>query len=954
MKIKTLAQAISLMCVVGTGTVMAQTPATPAPTTPSAPANSTVTTPRPAQPAAPKVEKIEVTGSNIKRVQDEGALPVQVITKDEIDRAGITSAEQLIATLSANGNSPDNMSSNVAFSVNATENRNANSVSAANLRGLGASSTLVLLNGRRVSTNGSRGNTVDLNSIPLAAVQRVEILKDGASAIYGTDAIGGVINFILRKDFSGLDVTAFTDMTQDGGGNITRGSVVFGAGDTAKDGYNFLINYTVDRQEMLRGRDRSFVNGHQPDRGLTPDTGGTTFATINNAAGTAMSGNPSSSPNINGIYTLPVSNIFMNRANLLSFQGRCDTLPDTQQYRADVLGPAFYNSARGCAFDYGKQRVLLQPVDRQNLVARGTFAISANHTAYAELVGSQTEATNRFEPLQITASTGNNNLYPVNGPFYLDMRQYIPTYNVNLPIAYRWRCEPCGPRESQNKAVAGRGLIGIDGVIGSWDYKVGYSMAKSTSSSRLTNGYFFTQPLYALMRSGILNPFALPGQGQSQAALDQLAAASAVGRSLFGGESRVRQFDASISGEVFKLPAGSVAVALGTDIRKESFKFSDSSTSEAILSAPFDSNIGLRSRTIVATYAEVLVPVFRNFEVSAALRHDDYSDFGGSTNPKYSFRFTPFKSLLIRGSYGEGFRAPSFFQLYSPQSSSPLSTNINDPVLCQTFSASNPNCGIRVDQITGGNPDLQPETSKQGSIGLVFAPLDWLTLNIDWWKVERRQRIYQLGVLGNDGVLANYETFPNSFIRRADGSLEAIRAGYVNADGDNVNGIDIGLQASQRLYGGRISFGLDGTFMRSFESRIFVTRPFQELVNGPWDANNLVVRWKHSMRVTYSKGPWSGTLSNSYTGSYNNFRPDGVAFAPNWNPRVKAYNIFNASATYTGIKNVTATVGVKNLLNTDPPFTSANVDFLASTAWDSRVADPRGRAVTVRLNYQFK
>ncbi|WP_395008420.1 TonB-dependent receptor plug domain-containing protein, partial [Undibacterium sp.] len=204
MKLKKLAQIISLICI-------------------AAPAYAQVAAPavnKDAPKATPqKVERIEVTGSSIKRVADEGALPLQIITKEEIDREGITSAEQLISLLSANGNGADNMSSNVAFSINANENRNSDSVAGANLRGLGSASTLILLNGRRVSTHGARGNTVDLNAIPLAAVARVEILKDGASAVYGTDAIGGVINFIMRKDFSGVQITGGTNITHDGGGN---------------------------------------------------------------------------------------------------------------------------------------------------------------------------------------------------------------------------------------------------------------------------------------------------------------------------------------------------------------------------------------------------------------------------------------------------------------------------------------------------------------------------------------------------------------------------------------------------------------------------------------------------------------------------------------------------------------------------------------------------------------
>lgn len=932
MKLKNIAQVILLTCFAGSA--LAQTP----------PASTT--------PAAPKVEKIEVTGSSIKRVQSEGATPLQIITKEDIDREGITSAEQLVALLSANGAGADNMSSNVAFSVNANENRNSNSVASANLRGLGASSTLILLNGRRVSTHGARGNAVDLNAIPLAAVQRVEVLKDGASAIYGTDAIGGVINFIMRKDYKGVELNASTNVTQQGGGNFTRASVVGGIGDLAKDGFNLVGSFTLDRQEKLAGSQRSFVNGNQPNRGLTPDTGGGPFATQNQGAGTAMGINPIGSPII-GSYTLPVTNIFMNRANLLSFQNRCDTIQDAFQYRADVLGPAFYNSARGCAYDYGKQRVIIQPVDRQNLVARGTWAFSQNHTAIAEIVGSRTEATNQFEEVQLTGSIANGAAYPVGGPFYQSLSAFIPTFNNNAPIAYRWRCIACGKRESTNVSTAFRAMVALEGTVWNYDYKLGYSQAGNRAGSNLTNGYYYNTALLAALATGQINPWLLPGQTQTPAALALLSAASASGQSLFGGEAGLNQFDGVISGELFKLPAGAISAAVGFDVRKESFKFRNDAPALAINNAPFDTGINKATRDIKATYAEIAIPILKSLEVTAAVRNDRYSDFGNTTNPKYSIRFNPFSQILFRGSYSEGFRAPSFFQLYSVGGPSPLAQNINDPTLCATFTAGNPNCGIRVDQISGGNAFLKPEISKQHTVGFVLAPVDWLSISIDDWKIERTQRIFLLQVTGVNGVLANFQTFPDSFIRNAAGALTAIRAGYVNADGDIARGTEIGVAANWRALGGKWTAGLDGTKMKSYKSRVFKTRDYVEAVGGAWDASTVYPKWKHSARVTYAKGDWSTTLSQSYTAGYKDFVPDGVAFAPNWKADVESYILYNVSATYKGIKNLTIIGGIQNLLNTDPPFTAANVDFAPGTAWDARIANPRGRAFTLNLNYKF-
>src|SRR5450830_1679857 len=210
--------------------------------------------------AAPALQRVEVTGSSIKRVAKEGALPVQVITFDQIEKQGITSTEQLVRTLSANGTGADNMTSgNNVFGADA--DRVSGGASFASLRGLGPTSTLVLLNGRRIATHGGSGKAVDLNSIPLGAIARVEILKDGASAIYGTDAIGGVVNFILRTNYVGNEISGTGAFTQQGGGNQRRASLLFARGNLDTDRSNGLFSITADSNDKLASSQRSFANG---------------------------------------------------------------------------------------------------------------------------------------------------------------------------------------------------------------------------------------------------------------------------------------------------------------------------------------------------------------------------------------------------------------------------------------------------------------------------------------------------------------------------------------------------------------------------------------------------------------------------------------------------------------------------------------------------------------------
>ncbi len=892
-------------------------------------------------------QRIEITGSSIKRIQTEGALPVQTITRDDIEKLGIVSAEQLVARLAANGTGADNLSSNVGIQLGTTD-RNNNGNSSANLRGLGANSTLVLLNGHRIVNHGAKGNAVDLNSIPLGAIERVEVLKDGASAIYGTDAIGGVINFILRKQYSGLEATAFADATEHGGGNIYRGQLIGGFGNLDSDRYNVFAALTVDTQKKLGGfGERDFANGFQPDRGLSPDTTGTPFATQTGLAGTALGASYKIPGNGSQTY---------NRANLLSFEGKCDSVPFMSQYQYQLW--ASQGARYGCAYDYGGSEVLIQPIDRVALVSRGTFAVNSDLSLFAEFVGSHTKSAKSFEPYQIT-TTGSiaGAQYPVGGPYYQDLSAYIPSFDNTKKIAYRYRCEICGNRDIETKTDAYQLRVGAEGVLlGKYDYQVGLAGASSKVDSTLGQGYLYTGPMVAALGSGLINPWLRPGQTQTPAALALIQGASAAGSDLFGGKSELLQFDGTISGELYKLPAGTISAALGYDIRRESYQFSDGeTTTNPVYQAPYDAEFPKVSRNIYAAFAEVVVPIIKGMEADLALRTDHYSDFGTTTNPKVSLKYTPIQQVLFRGSYNEGFRAPSFFQLYGAEGAGFVPGNIADPKYCPNGPGPGADlsvCAIRPATLQGGNKNLKPETSKQWTVGFVLSPLDWLTASVDLWQIKRQNLIYELTP---QQVLANYTQFPGNLVRGANDRLDDdggyIRAGFVNADGDITRGVDLSFNANQKLGTGKITASLDGTYLDSHRSRIFASQPYVEQV-GQWSSRDLFVRWKHNANLSYTQGPWGGTLTQSYTDGYKDEVPAGVV-PPGFNPDVGSYTTYGVSGTYTGFKNLSLTLGVKNLFDKDPPFTAHNLDFAAGAGWDPRVADPRGRAYTFRVNYKF-
>ena len=951
MKLKKLAQVISLVCIAGSA--LAQTP------------------------VPQKVEKITITGSNIKRVESEGALPIQVITREEIERQGIVSAEQLIATLTSNGSGLDNLASNADVVDGAS--RGNNGASAANLRGQGAAATLILLNGRRVAAHGLNGGIVDLNSIPIAAIERVEILKDGASAIYGTDAIGGVINFILRKSFTGFTAQAFADQTQKSGGEIARVSMVGGFGDLAKDGFNVMASLAHSENKALRGDQRDFVNTFQPDRGLSVDTRGAPFATTFTLSTlrTILSSRLTPTGAIaNGTGPLqPGTTQRMNGINALDLPGQpgCNVIDGMGAY--DEVLWATPSAKWGCAWDTGRAAVLQQPVKNTNLVSRATFNLG-NHTLSAELTASKVETAKRFSPNQISSSTSSTNpffnlVYPSTGAGYNYVFNSIvalfPTIEENRGqgIAYRWRCLECGPREITTTAKTGRLLLAAEGVIGSWDYRAGLSRAYSDSRSTLGSGYFFNDSFGPAIRSGLINPFLLPGQSQTPEALAAIAAASARGVVLYGGKFTLTQADASASGSIFQLPAGDVMAAVGVDLRREEYKFQgdarDLANQRAVFNAPFDAvNVlgGVR-RDIKAVYTEVLVPITKTLEVTGAVRRDQYTGFGSTVNPKISARFVPVEQVLFRGSYSKGFRVPTFNQLFNGVTESPTSgATIVDPAKCPArLVSATPGCeSILPNTLFGGKPDLGPEKSKQGSVGLVVAPTNDISVNLDWWQIKRTGTIQALPVAT---LIANYDLFAGRFIRDASGAIVQIDTRWVNAGETITRGIDVGAKSNGKLGPGKFLASIDGTYLLDKKSRLVESAPFGDSEIAVFSrAGDLGLRWKHTASFTYSQGDWSGTLSQLYRSAYKDAVLPGVAngsVSPrNLNPTVDSYTLYNVSTTYTGFKNLSLTFGVKNLLDKDPPFTAAyDTNTGAGSSWEPRVADPRGRSFTFLVSYNF-
>ncbi len=924
-----------------------------------------------AQDSAP--QRVEITGSSIKRIQSEGALPLQTISRDEIERAGITSAEQLVSKLSANGNGLDNMvalQGGDFFSSNSGNRQHNNGAAAVSLRGLGAQYTLVLLNGRRLSSHGLNGQSVDLNQIPVAAIERVEILKDGASAIYGTDAIGGVMNFILRKDYTGLEAGAFIDQTQHGGGNIARASLLFGAGKLDNDGYNVTASLAYKTNNRLRGSQRtSFHNGMQPERGMTEDTVGAPFAAIQVVNGTAL---PSNAPSTR--VQFPGDPLTYNRINLLALQNQCDIIPGQSAYRAEITGI----TARGkaCTWDYGATWSLMQPVDALNFVSKGTLAMGKGHTGFAEVSASQVKSATEYTPIQLTSAAV---IYPANGPYYQNLATLMPTlfkptntdandkrvfFDATQGERIAWRCMECGPRQQKTTTDAFRVLLGMEGSFGAWDYKWGLSTGQSKAKTKLGDGNMYIDKINAAMATGKINPFLMPGQSQTAEALALIDGAKAAGATLYGGKATVQELDGTVSRELFALPGGMAAGAFGVDLRHETYTFDSSPAATANIngtSAP--AALPKAKRDISALFAELQMPLLKGLEAQLALRHDRYSDFGSTTNPKAGLLWKALPQLSLRGSYSRGFHAPDYDSLYGGATFTAFNTDINDPLLCPNGVETVPgqtNCGIRPPIGATSNPDLKPERSKQYSFGFVAQPTDNFAATVDFWHIDLTDRI---GALTGLAVVANYAQYSQFVIRNpTTNQITGIRSPALNLAGDQTSGVDISLNAKFKTAVGDLSASLEGTYVDSYKTRFSSANAWTERVGKFGDSTfgyDLHVRWKHTASVGWSQGAWSATFTQQYTAGYEDeingysASPPIVLSSKGFQSKVGSYTLYNVSASWKGMKNLTVTAGIKNLFDTKPPFSYHNVDNVAGAGWDARVGDPRMRSFTLGVNYKF-
>lgn len=872
-----------------------------------------------ASPDAVEIDDIIVTGSLLRGVAD-GPSPVITVTRDEIDRRGHATVAQALAALPQNFGG----TANEAAMGNGGDRTGTNSfyASGVNLRGLGSDATLVLVNGRRLSGTGNKGDFADVSTIPTAAIARVDVLLDGASALYGADAVGGVVNIILRTDYEGAETRFRIGSTWDGaseevqigqtlGRRWTSGSIM-----AAYEYYDRTRLPVADRSRAGDADLRAF--GGDDRRRIFNNPGN--LVVFDNAAGGYIPTHAIPRGQ-NGVGLRP-SDFLAGQGNLYNHREGLNVLP--HQRRHSVY--AAFNQDLG---------------DRVAVSADLRYGLREYQTA------SQGMATT------FTVTSAN--------PFFVS-----PTGASSHIIAYNFG------RDLGNIVIDGQAeslgaSLGTQiELAGDWrlDAYVAYAEERGeVVNSRMLNSTFLREALgavadnpgtpYSAVRDGFFNPFA-DGSNSSPAALAFIGSGWSAGE----GETTVTSANALADGTLFQLPGGEVKLALGAAFRRETFERQDSSFTSGITPS-----IGTRAsfdRQVASAFAEMRIPLFgadnrrpgfERLEVSAAARFEDYSDAGQTTSPKIGVLWQPHTDLVLRANYGESFRAPALRELHDSADQSP------------TFLMRGSQ-QVLTEILYGGNLDLEPEQARTWTVGGDYRPsaVPGLRLGLNLFRIDFDNQIGQPAFTSLTTALTNPAL--SAFVRLIDpvnnpqdrADMQAlldlpttaladlfpaeaygaiVDARFVNTASVLLEGLDANLGYVFDV--GDHAFDLDAnlTYLNRFDTQATPTAPVQSGMNSP----NLPVDLRGRASFGWRRADWGASAALNYVDGYPDItgRPIG-----SW---TTADIQLRYAPTRGPLEGTTVLLNVQNLFDADPPFYNAP----EGVAYDAANANVVGRFVSVQF-----
>ncbi len=848
--------------------------------------------------------RVNVTGTNIKRVDTETAAPIEVITREDIQQSGFQTISDVVRSITANNNGTIANQWSFGFPSGGA---------GVSLRGLGSNNTLLLLNGRRLSQYGladdGHYSFTDLNQIPFDAVERIEILKDGASAIYGSDAVAGVVNIILRQQYTGFTANGTYGTTYKGDGDQWRVGLTAGAGDLTKDRYNAFVTFDYQKQDAAPSTNRKQYIGTTnlefmglPDtRPGNPPLGWGTTSPLGNVRPISPSG-------ALGAYQ--------------SLPGNCP--PDSQ-------------SDGFCKWET-KNYLDVQPESEKiNVFARGSFNFTDTIQGYAEVSWFQSKVDSVITPNPLRSTWAKVSDYTI-----------VSSLNtVNLPVGHpdnpfnadglasRLYYVPVdiGGRSSSTESTTQRYLAGVKGSTAGWDWDVGALYIRSDLEYTLKNYVTYSNFLQALNGQGGFGYYRIG----ANASLNNPGIYGFIAPTLLSDiKTENTQIDAKASRDLMKLDGGQLAVAVGYEFRREE-------VNNPGVPGTFEGDIiglgyaaGVGARNVNAVYAELYAPLLKNLEVTAAVRYDNYSDYGSNTVPKVGVKWTVIPQLVARGTYAQGFRAPGLYE--NGNSSVGAYTSYVDPVRCPVTD-SPADCGAgSVVAITSGNPYIEPEKSTNWTVGLVWEPTPGFNMTLDYWNIETKNQI-----TGGDPqlIIDNPGAFPSAVVIRDptdalpgipnSGTIVAVTVPFENANKTTTDGID--LSARYRWANtnwGNFTASIEYTHIMSFK-RTFQNGITNEYAgtHGPTSLSSAagMPKDKFNVVLAWERGPWNVAGTVRYVGPMDDIesveQPDCLtssALGVEGFCTVASFTTLDLSASYKGFKNWEIFGSVLNVFNRIAPF----------------------------------
>ncbi len=862
------------------------------------------------------LDEVIVTGSRLPS-SSLGAAPVTVLDRTEIEATGATSVGELLRELPV-----------ATASASDTAGRGNGGSATVALRGLSAVNTLVLVNGRRVLSNND-GGTVDLNSIPFEAVERVEVLQDGASAIYGSDAIAGVVNIIMRRDFEGLLLKGGYGVASRGdlpnkelsatfGHDADKGGFVFNASWREADG-NFIADRPVSRDPDWRAQ------------------GGRNFR--------------DPLPLVAVVQGLP--GFGQQERVLREGVTQAATVGDFRAFSFPDTGDAL--SIGNDGINYWLYETSASDISQNNVSFTGDYEVGAGVTAFLEASFNRRKSVGYLAPDYFGAVYGD--------PITLSANNDFNPFGVDLSVARSIGEQPFrGRRQSNVSSDVSRFVAGLEGGIGEWKWDFSYN---HQSLDQLTFG-----------GEGVLRDRLQQAAGDSDAC--RAAGNGCVPINLLGGpdsitpemldfisadsytsvRSTLQSAVANFSGSLFSLPAGEVRMAVGTEFRRESFTLDNDRNAElnAFVARSPTPDARPPEREIKEVYVEFAVPLLESLDLDVAGRYSDYNRFGSTTNPKVGIKWRALESLLVRGSWGTGFRAPTFNEAFSGQTRG--FQTIVDPCAGPNF-ASLPGCNGRQAPanttgtfvVSGGNPDLLPEEADNLTLGLVFTPAfaSRLSVTLDFFRIEKEEII---GTINRNYVLAQ-NAANGSYADRVTrdpttNSVTQVIATRANLLDQSIQGIDLGLQyETADLSFGKLSFHTDLSYLDTFEQSPAPGAPPVSNVGQYNDSTGTLARLRGTGRVTWLRNDLTVSTGLRYVGGVTNM---GSLLVDGEHLEADSYfqNDWMASYAFESAK-LKLSVLVENLFDEMPPFLEGNF----ANGFDQGSFNSRGRFFMTRIEKSF-